>query len=94
MNEHNELERFCEEHGFLYHAHGSGKWGSERYWTFYKVENNADTRFSIEYFPVQHRIKIRMGTNRYEGQVESLVHLKELLAVMRIDVNEIVTHNG
>ena len=86
MNEHNELERFCEERGFLFHAHGSGKWGRERYWTFYKVENNADTRFSIEYFPVQHRIKICMGANRYEGQVESLTHLKELLAVMRIHV--------
>lgn len=86
MNELNELERFCEERGFLFHAHGSGKWGSERYWTYYKVENNADTRFSIEYFPVQHRVKIRMGANRYEGQVESLSHLKELLAVMRIHV--------
>lgn len=86
MNEQHELERFCEEHGFLYHAHGSGKWGSEHYWTYYKVENNADTRFSIEYFPVQHRIKICMGANRYEGQVESLTHFKELLAVMRIHV--------
>jgi hypothetical protein len=27
-----------------------------------------------------------MGANRYEGQVESLTHLKELLAVMRIHV--------
>ena len=86
MNEQHELERFCEERGFLFHAHGSGKWGSERYWTFYKVENKADTRFSIEYFPVQHRVKIRMGANCYEGQVESLTHLKELLAVMRIHV--------
>lgn len=84
MNEQHELERFCEEHGFLFHAHGSGKWGSERYWTFYQVENNADTSFSIEYFPAQHRVKIRIGANRYEGQVESLAHLKELLAVMRI----------
>lgn len=86
MNKENELERFCEEHGFLFHAHGSGKWGRERYWTYYKVENNADTCFSIEYFPVQHRIKICMGANRYEGQVESLTHLMELLAVMRIHV--------
>lgn len=86
MNEQHDLERFCEERGFLYHAHGSGKWGSERYWTYYKVENNADTRFSIEYFPVQHRVKIRIGENRYEGLVESLTHLKELLAVMRIHV--------
>ena len=86
MNELDELERFCEERRFLFHAHGSGKWGSERYWTFYKVENNADTRFSIEYFPAQHRIKIRMGANRYEGQVESLSHLLELLTVMRIHV--------
>ena len=86
MNEQHDLERFCEERGFLYHAHGSGKWGSERYWTYYKVENNADTRFSIAYFPVQHRVKIRIGENRYEGLVESLTHLKELLAVMRIHV--------
>ena len=63
-------------------------------WTFYKVEHNADTRFSIEYFPIRHRIKIRTGANRYEGRVESLVHLKELLAVMRINVDEIVTHKG
>lgn len=34
MNEQHELERFCEERGFLFHAHGSGKWGSERYWTY------------------------------------------------------------
>ena len=86
MNEQHDLERFCEERGFLYHAHGSGKWGSERYWTYYKEENNDDTRFSIEYFPVQHRVKIRIGENRYEGLVESLTHLKELLAVMRIHV--------
>ena len=86
MNEQHDLERFCEEHGFLFHTHGSGKWGRERYWTFYKVENNADTRFSIEYFPVQHRVKIRIGENRYEGLVESLTHLKELLAVMRIHI--------
>ena len=84
MNEQHELEQFCEERGFLFHAHGSGKWGSERYWTYCKVEHNADTRFSIEYFPVQHRIKICIGANRYDGQVESLTHLKELLAVMRI----------
>lgn len=94
MNEQNELERFCEECRFLFHTRGSGKWGSERYWTYYKVEHNADTRFSIEYFPAQHRVKIRVGANHYEGQVESLVHLKELLTVMRINVNEIVTHKG
>lgn len=29
MNEQHELERFCEERGFLFHAHGSGKWGSD-----------------------------------------------------------------
>lgn len=94
MNEQHELEHFCEERGFLFHVHGSGKWGSERYWTYYKVEHNADTRFSIEYFPVRHRIKIRMGANHYEGQVESLSHLKELMAAMRINVDEIVTHKG
>ena len=84
----NELEQFCHERGFLYHAHGSGQWGRHRYWTFYKVEQ-GDTLFSIEYFPVAHRVKIRVGANRYEGQVESLLHLQELLEAMRIDVRQI-----
>ena len=79
------LEQFCREHGFLYHAHGSGQWGSQRYWTYYKVEQ-GDTLFSIEYFPVAQRVKIRVGASRYEGQVESLPHLLELLAAMRIEV--------
>jgi hypothetical protein len=79
------LEQFCREHGFLYHAHGSGQWGSQSYWTYYKVEQ-GDTLFSIEYFPVAQRVKIRVGASRYEGQVESLPHLLELLAVMRIEV--------
>lgn len=79
------LEQFCCERGFLYHAHGSGQWGRHRYWTYYKVEQ-GDTLFSIEYFPVAQRVKIRVGTSRYEGQVESLPHLLELLAVMRIEV--------
>lgn len=84
----NALEQFCREHDFLYHAHGSGQWGSQRYWTYYKVEQ-GDTLFSIEYFPVAQRVKIRVGTSRYEGQVESLPHLQELLAAMRIDVRQI-----
>ena len=82
------LEQFCREHGFLYHAHGSGQWGRHCYWTYYKVEQ-GDTLFSIEYFPVAHRVKIRVGTSRYEGQVESLSHLQELLAAMRIGVRQI-----
>ena len=82
------LEQFCRERGCLYHAHGSGQWGRYRYWTYYKVEQ-GDTLFSIEYFPVAQRVKIRVGTSRYEGQVESLSHLQELLAVMRIDVRQI-----
>jgi hypothetical protein len=64
--------------------HGSGKWGASPYWTYYKVER-GDMLFSIEYFPVVHRVKIRVGANRYEGRVESLPHLLELLAAMRID---------
>lgn len=83
------LEQFCRERGFLYHAHGSGQWGRHRYWTYYKVEQ-GDTLFSIEYFPVAQRVKIRVGASRYEGQVESLPHLLELLAVMRIDVAKII----
>lgn len=85
----NALEKFCREHGFLYHAHGSGKWGSQRYWTYYKVEQ-GDTLFSVEYYPVAQWVKIRVGASRYEGQVESLPHLLELLAVMRIDVAKII----
>ena len=82
------LEQFCRERGFLFHSHGSGKWGIARYWTYYKVEH-GDTLFSIEYFPVAHGVKIRVRGSRYEGQVESLVHLQELLAAMRIDEKDI-----
>jgi len=84
MKEIDTIAQFCREHGFLYHAHGSGQWGASPYWTYYKVEQ-GDTLFSIEYFPVGHRVKIRKGANRYDGQVESLPHLWELLAAMRID---------
>ena len=83
-----ELELFCREHGFLFHAHGSGKWGSERYWSYYKVENNARTVFSIEYFPVSSTVRISIANNRYQGGVESVAHLLELLAAMRIPLDD------
>lgn len=83
-----ELEQFCCEHGFLYHAHGSGKWGSERYWSYYKVENNDRTVFSIEYFPVSGTARISIANNRYQGGVESVAHLLELLAAMRIPLDD------
>ncbi len=88
-----ELEQFCSEHGFLYHAHGSGKWGSERYWSYYKVENNDRTVFSIEYFPVSGTARISIANNRYQGGVESVAHLLELMAAMRIplDDSEVLT---
>ena len=81
----NEIETFCQKHGFLFHEHGSGTFGADRYWTFYKVENNDYTVFSIEYFPVRGNIKIRKGSNTYQGIVESAAHMMELLAAMRID---------
>lgn len=80
------IETFCKEKGFLFHERGSGKWGSERYWTYYRVADNNRTLYAIEYFPVAHRAKIRMGVSHYEGQVESLPHLLQLLAAMRIDL--------
>lgn len=46
------IEGFCSDRGFLFHRNGSGAWGNDRYWTYYKVENNDRTVFSIEYFPV------------------------------------------
>ena len=39
------LEQFCREHGFLYHAHGSGQWGRHRYWTYYKVKQGNTLHF-------------------------------------------------
>ena len=88
-----ELEQFCSEHGFLYHAHGSGKWGSERYWSYYKVENNDRTVFSIEYCPVSGTARISIANNHYQGGVESVAHLLELMAAMRIplDDSEVLT---
>jgi hypothetical protein len=85
-----ELEQFCSEHGFLYHTHGSGKWGSERYWSYYKVENNDRTVFSIEYFPVSGTARISIANNRYQGEVESVAHLQELMAAMRINLRQVV----
>ena len=57
---------------------------TDRYWSFCKVENNDRTLFSIDYFPVRGTIKVRRGTCTYQGGVESVAHLVELLAVMRI----------
>ena len=83
-----ELEQFCREHGFLYHAHGSGKWGKERYWSYYKVENNDRTVFSIEYCPVSGTARISIANNHYQGGVESVAHLLELMAAMRIPLDD------
>ena len=88
-----ELEQFCCEHGFLFHAHGSGKWGSGRYWSYYKVENNDRTVFSVEYFPVSSTVRISIANNRYQGGVESVAHLQELLAAMRINLRQVMPVN-
>lgn len=91
---HSEIETFCQRRGFLFHEHGSGKWGADRYWTFYKVVNNGTTQFSIEFFPVRGTIKICRGASTYQGIVESLSHLQELLKVMRIEEDEVEKHPG
>lgn len=83
-----EIEAFCQRYGFLFHEHGSGKFGASRYWTFYKVGNNGSTEFSIEYFPVGGTIKICRGCSAYRGAVESVSHLNELLNVMRVVMDE------
>ena len=81
----NEIETFCQKHGFLFHEHGSGTFGADRYWTFYKVLDNDRTLFFIEYFPVRATVRICRSKNTYQGTVESLAHLMELLKVMRIE---------
>jgi hypothetical protein len=43
------------------------------------------------YFPVAHRLKMRVRVSRYEVQVESLSYQQEQLAAMRIDITEIIT---
>ena len=91
---HSEIETFCQRRGFLFHEHRSGKWGADRYWTFYKVVNNGTTQFSIEFFPVRGTIKICRGASTYQGIVESLSHLQELLKVMRIEEDEVEKHPG
>ena len=79
-----EIECFCEEQGFLFHKHGSGTFGADRYWTYQRVENNSRVVFTIEYFPVRNMLKIRTEHCRFEGAPESLQHLKDLLVVMRV----------
>ena len=78
------FEEFCEAQGFLYHKNGSGQWGADRYWTFTKVENNDTVLFTIEYYPVRNQLKIKSKFHNYQGTPESLTHLYELLAAMRI----------
>lgn len=85
----NEIEVFCQRNGFLFHEHGSGKFGADRYWTYYKVVDNIRTQFSIEYYPVRGTIRICRGNSTYQGVVESLSHMQELLMVMRIGENEL-----
>ena len=83
------IEGFCSDRGFLFHRNGSGAWGNDRYWTYYKVENNDRTVFSIEYFPVRNYLKICHGNSCYQGTPESLEHMLELLSAMRIDIEEL-----
>lgn len=85
----NDMEIFCKERGFLFHKNGSGTFGQNRYWTFYKVENNDSTVFSIEYFPVRSMIKIKKGGSCYHGTVESVDHMIQLLTAMRIKEHEL-----
>ena len=82
-----DIEDFCRDRGFLFHKNGSGTWGADRYWTYYKVVNNNRLLYSIEYFPVRNHVKIRCENNSYSGTLESLVHFVELLKVMRIDLD-------
>ena len=83
------IEGFCRDRGFLFHENGSGAWGNDRYWTYYKVENNDRTVFCIEYFPVRNHLKICHGNSNYQGTPESLEHMLELLSAMRIDIGEL-----
>ena len=88
------IEGFCSDRGFLFHRNGSGAWGNDRYWTYYKVENNDRTVFSIEYFPVRNYLKICHGNSCYQGTPESLEHMLELLSAMRIDIEELAIKTG
>ena len=73
----------------MFHENGSGAWGNDRYGTYYKVENNDRTVFSIEYCPVRNHLKICHGNSSYKGTPDSLEHMLELLSVMRIDIGEL-----
>ena len=84
-----DIEEFCRGRGFLFHENGSGAWGNDRYWTYYKVENNDRIVFSIEYFPVRNHLKICHGNSSYQGTPDSLEHMLELLSAMRIDIEEL-----
>lgn len=82
----NEIETFCQEHGFLFHKNGSGTFGADRYWTFTKVENNTRTVFFIAYYPVRNCLKVRTDAHTYQGVPESLAHMQELLTALRVMV--------
>ena len=81
-----EIENFCEERGFLFHKHGSGTFGADRYWTYCKVEDNNRTLFSIEYFPVVGMLKVKSPSGIYQGVPKSLSHMKDILSVMCVEL--------
>lgn len=88
-----KVETFCEKHGFVYHNKGRGRNGFYAYWTFYKVVNNDKTLFSIEYTPVTHCSRNTISINglcgSFNGVVKSVDHLKKILDVVDIDINDI-----
>ena len=81
-----KVENFCRDHNFLFHEHRSGTWGADRYCTYYKVAEDGSTMFSVEYFPVRRMLKIRKGCATFQGVIESLDHMMELLAAMSINM--------
>ena len=87
MNEEKTIEAFCEEHQFVYHKTGYGRFGARPYWSYYRVENNDRTLFTIEYYPRTFSVMVKTNERAYNGRCDNLSELFSILEVCRIDKN-------
>lgn len=71
-----DMDLYCEQHGFMFHSNGRGKWGKDPYWVFGNL---------VEFNPVTGQCVITALLGQYTGTVESVEHFRALLAAMQIE---------
>lgn len=76
-----EVDLYCEQQGFVFHSNGRGKWGKDPYWTFGNL---------VDFNPVTGNCVISAPLGLYTGIVESVDHLRTLLAAMQIEPDSLL----